>query len=136
VNILAADDKAIAVSASDAEDRLASFSQHGPGLTDIFALGVDVPAIKTDGDTEFIDGTSFAAPYVSGIAALLQEASETINGERLSDEEFLQILQASARPLNTTAPVTDPGYRVADAEAALEYFIANAALYDDDPLTA
>ncbi|MEO1456475.1 MAG: S8/S53 family peptidase [Pseudomonadota bacterium] len=134
VNILAADPNAIAVSATDSGNEFASFSQRDAELTDIAAIGVGVPVETVGGATGSVNGTSFAAPYVSGTAARLQEASETINGERLTDEEFLEILRNSGTDV-VGAPDAD-GYVVADADAAVEYFIANAEDYRDDPFIA
>jgi hypothetical protein len=130
VNILAADPSAIAVAATDAGDRFAGFSQRSETLTDIAAPGVDIPTVTRDGLVQEVDGTSFAAPLVSGIAALLQEAAEAVNGERLAEDEFLEILRLSGRDV-VGAPNDVPGYRVADPVAAVDFFLANAADYDD-----
>lgn len=65
---------AIGVGATDQRDRVASFSEHGPQVT-LSAPGVHVLAAyrtKQGGHTyAYFDGTSLAAPMVSGVAALV-----------------------------------------------------------------
>jgi subtilisin family serine protease len=74
--------EAITVGATDITDARASFSNFGP-FVDVFAPGVDITSTSNtdvngngvlDDATEHGNGTSFAAPYVSGIAARFIEA--------------------------------------------------------------
>lgn len=134
VNLLAADPNAIGVSAVDADGSFSSFSQRDPGLTDIAAPGENVAVDTIWGMTGRVSGTSFAAPLVSGTAARLQEASETMLGRRLTDEEFLDILQDSGDAV-AGAPSAE-GYRVADSNAAVEWFIDNVAMFSDPEAAA
>ncbi len=61
----------ISVGATDAQDNLAGFSNFGPSL-DLVAPGVNILSTTSAGDyNEGFSGTSFAAPFVSGAAALL-----------------------------------------------------------------
>ncbi len=131
VNVLAADPNVIGVSATDEDGEFASFSQTSETLTDIAALGVDVEVETVSGLTGSVSGTSFAAPTISGIAARLQEASETLIGERLTDEEFLEILQVSGAAVEDTGADAPDGWRIADGDAAVDYFIANASDYGE-----
>ena len=78
----------VSVGAMDRFDRLADFSNYGKNSVDLVAPGVDIymagsgdPADQTgstpvdpDSDYDTASGTSFAAPYVSGVAALLKAA--------------------------------------------------------------
>jgi hypothetical protein len=60
----------VCVAASDRTDALASFSNHGAHNVDLAAPGVDIAALSLDGPAASWSGTSFAAPVVSGAAAL------------------------------------------------------------------
>lgn len=127
VNVLAADPSVLAVSATDNLDRFASFSQRHPWQTDIAALGVRVGVDTVDGLRGFVSGTSFAAPYVAGTVAALQEAAEAVLGHDLSRRQVTHILQASGDAVLGVGRA--PGYKVADADAAVDWFLANAASF-------
>jgi subtilisin family serine protease len=62
----------VTAGATDQEDHAAPFSNYGP-CVDIHAPGVNVtaPWLMSQGGTITASGTSFAAPYVAGAAALL-----------------------------------------------------------------
>ena len=131
VQILASDANTIAVSASTSSNAVAGFSQHDAQLTDIFAFGQSVRVEKENGGADIVSGTSFAAPYVSGVAARLQQAANELIDQDLTDDQFLDILQQSGEDLSGHASVNDPaGYHVADANAALDYFLHNYQDYD------
>lgn len=59
----------ITVSASDSDDKIASFSSRGPQVKFI-APGVDVVSDKLGGGVISYNGTSMATPHVTGLAAL------------------------------------------------------------------
>lgn len=129
VSVLAADPFVYAVSATTEAKRFAGFSQADPKLTDISALGVNVPVETLSGGAGEVDGTSFSAPYVSGAIALLQEASEAVLGGKLDPDAAVEILQLSGTPV--VGAQEAPGYQVADADAALDFFLANSEDYAD-----
>ena len=60
----------ITVGATDREDRRAPFSNSGPQL-DFVAPGADIITVGRFGESESVRGTSFSAPMVSGVGALL-----------------------------------------------------------------
>lgn len=64
----------ISVAASDSSDTLASFSNYGKTTVDVMAPGVNVLSTYYDSSGAgyaFADGTSIAAPFAAGVAALV-----------------------------------------------------------------
>lgn len=64
-------DNVITVAASTDSDRIAAFSQWGSFDVDIAAPGELIRTTANDNDYGVVSGTSFAAPHVAGIAALI-----------------------------------------------------------------
>jgi subtilisin family serine protease len=65
----------ISVAATDQNDQKAAFSNFGPTTVDVAAPGVyilsTIPTFIEPNGYDFFDGTSMAAPHVSGLAGLL-----------------------------------------------------------------
>lgn len=61
----------ISVAAMDRNDELASFSNFGPNTVHIAAPGKDILSTWLNDEYRMASGTSMAAPFVSGVAALI-----------------------------------------------------------------
>jgi subtilisin family serine protease len=99
----AACDHVIAVGATDSGDRLASFSNRGPGL-DLTAPGVNILS-TVPGGYQKMSGTSMASPIVAGCASLVLSR---FPGDRPSDVE--STLEAGATDLGSPGYDTNFGY--------------------------
>ena len=86
-------DTVLAVSAVTESGLLAAFSNRGPGV-DLCAPGESIPVLTKGGIVSTYSGTSFAAPHVSGILALILSAEPGITAERA-----VSVLRSSAKNL-------------------------------------
>jgi subtilisin family serine protease len=118
--------EAVFVGASD-QDAIASFSDRGP-FVDLVAPGVMVRATEPGGSYGAVSGTSFAAPIVSGVAALML----SVNAE-LRPTILRQLLLDTAEDLGPAERDTSFGEGRVDAFAAVEAAIANRDLIDVTP---
>lgn len=109
----AASPSVIAVSATDAYDRLFTASNRGRHIA-VAAPGVDIFLPAPDNKYQMTSGTSFSAAYVSGLAALMIERNS-----QLRPDEIRSILMTTARDLG--APGRDDlfGAGAADAFSAV-----------------
>jgi len=110
----AANADVIAVSATDAQDRLFSASNRGSYVS-VAAPGVDIFLPAPDGKYQMTSGTSFSAAYVSGLAALMLERNPA-----LKPRELRAILMKTARDLGSPGRDDQFGAGEADAFAAVE----------------
>ncbi len=81
---------------STAADRIVSFSQRDDGLSDAFAPGALIAGAGLGGGVATFSGTSMAAPYVTGVAALAQQLALDKLGRRLTLDEFRSLLVSTA----------------------------------------
>ena len=72
----------VAVAATDRSDRIAADTYYGPNI-DIAAPGVDIWSASIS-DYAIGSGTSFSAPYVAGVAALLKSTEPSMGHEELA----------------------------------------------------
>ena len=73
----------IVVGASDENDAKCSFSNYGRTRVDIFAPGTNLYSTTSGGGYGVNSGTSFAAPYVAGVAALLLSMDSSLTATEL-----------------------------------------------------
>lgn len=73
----------IVVGASDENDAKCSFSNYGQTSVDLFAPGTWIYTTSSTGGYVADDGTSLAAPYVAGVAALLLSMDSSLTAEEL-----------------------------------------------------
>ena len=111
--------ESFAVGATDTDDVIASFSSRGPspwGETkpDVSAPGTNVRSSVPGGGYAEYQGTSMAAPHVTGLAALLFQAQP---GLSLSAAE--QAMTSTAVPLGSPIPNNDYGWGRIDAYNAV-----------------
>jgi subtilisin family serine protease len=109
----AANPNVIAVSATDAQDRLFSASNRGSYIA-LAAPGVDIFLPAPGGKYQMTSGTSFSAAYVSGVAALLLDRNFALKPEALR-----ATLTTTARDLGSPGRDELFGDGQADAYAAV-----------------
>ncbi|QDW37688.1 S8 family serine peptidase [Bradyrhizobium sp. KBS0727] len=105
----AANPNVIAVSGTDAQDRLFTASNRGNYIA-IAAPGADIFLPAPDEKYQITSGTSFSAAYVSGIAALIMERNPA-----LKPNDVRAILTRTARDLG--APGRDDLFGAGEADA-------------------
>lgn len=110
--------EAIAVGATDDLDQVARFSSRGPSPWDeikpeITAPGVQIRSSLPGGTFGVKNGTSMAAPHVTGVVALMLQADPT-----LTVEDVETILTSTAVPLDVRMPNNNSGWGRVDAYSA------------------
>jgi hypothetical protein len=105
----AANPDVIAVTATDADDRLFARANRGTHIA-VAAPGVDILAAAPGGSYQMHSGTSFAAAQVSGIAALLLERNAQLDAAAVR-----RILMSTARDLGAPGHDDQFGSGLADA---------------------
>src|SRR6266404_5885548 len=105
----AANPNVIAVSGTDAKEKLFAASNRGNYVA-LAAPGADIFLPAPDGKYQMTSGTSFSAAYVSGIAALMLERNPA-----LKPNEVRAILTNTARDLG--APGRDDLFGAGEADA-------------------
>lgn len=102
------DNVVIGVVALDTQNQRASFSNYGADCADIAAPGVNIFATQVSGLNQDYggnwNGTSLAAPIISGVAALARSAYPA-----LTPDQFLLALQLSVDPIRDRSPSGESG---------------------------
>jgi thermitase len=76
----------ISVAATDYHDKLASFSNYGMNSVDLAAPGVSIYSTTPSGGYKYLNGTSMATPYVSGVAALVKSQYPSMTGAQIKSK--------------------------------------------------
>lgn len=112
----------VCISASDVEDRLAPFSSTGPEVA-LIAPGKNIITTDSKGKYSQKSGTSFAAPHVTGVLALLLGFYlSPFAGRDLPAEDLIEILKSSAQPLPSLAN-TEQGSGLVNALMAVSRLV-------------
>ncbi len=110
-------DDILTVGAINRNGERASFSQYGD-LLDVMAPGVDILSTLPDNEIGYSYGTSTAAPFAAGIAALILEKNPELSSRQVCD-----IMAASAIGLKNFSETDhkdyEYGYGLVNAENAL-----------------
>jgi subtilisin family serine protease len=104
----------IAVTATDAEDKLFDQANRGTHIA-VAAPGVAILAAAPEGSYKMQSGTSFAAAQVSGVVALLLERNRKLDAPAIR-----QLLTSTARDLGAPGHDEQFGSGLVDAFAAVE----------------
>lgn len=115
----------VAVAATTSRGARAGFSNHGRGIT-LSAPGENILSTLNSGRSmpeaptyAAYNGTSMAAPHVAGVVALMQSAA----GGKLTPEQVVRILKATARPLPGSCR-EGCGAGIANADGAVDKAMA------------
>lgn len=113
------------VGAVDSAMQVSAFSSRGPSACDAALFpkvaapgeGVLTTDLSMGGHANYVlvAGTSFAAPHVAGVMALLKDAQPLATGD-----DLMNAVQAGAYDLEPAGPDEGTGYGVVDAVIALE----------------
>ena len=100
----------VSVGAVDRDGSAASFSQRNEGLT-VVAPGVDVPTLSFRYSDRYVavNGTSFSAPFVAGMAAVARSVNPDMN-----QAQFMELLRQSAVPRGSAGFNTTYGHGMVD----------------------
>lgn len=117
VNYPAGYPNTIAVGSTNTDDKIANSSVHG-NYIDVCAPGVEIYSTITGNDYGYMNGTSMAAPHVSGLVSLLKGYREN-----LANDDVLNIIRLSADDKGTLGFDSIYGHGRINAERALNYLI-------------
>lgn len=101
----------VAVSATDSQDKLASFSNFGPEI-ELAAPGVRIYSTYKGGSYAYLSGTSMACPHVTGAAALVWASGAASNAA------VRDTLTSTAEDLGAAGRDPNFGYGIVDAQKA------------------
>lgn len=128
----AAENLCIQVGASDPKDQRVNFSSHGLGL-DLVAPGTRIwttlPTYFTAGVSSYAvgDGTSFAAPFVTGAVGLLAALRP-----ELTDDDFQHVIRESADDIGAPGIDNETGWGRLNVARALSSVRPEFGIWHDE----
>ncbi|MEM7823010.1 MAG: S8 family serine peptidase, partial [Candidatus Aenigmatarchaeota archaeon] len=87
------------VAASYKDDAVTYYSNVHPTMLDIVAPGHAINSTKMPNTYGTGSGTSFAAPHIAGVAAILQQQSRLMNNRTLTPDELRDLLNKTGKPV-------------------------------------
>lgn len=95
---------------------------------DVVAPGVNISSLDYTGNAKFKSGTgtSYAAPHVTALAAILKSVDKNIDIER-----FLKIIKNTSTDIYDEGYDVDSGYGIVNVAAAVEYMLSDQAVYQN-----
>jgi subtilisin family serine protease len=103
-----------AVSATDADESRADYSNYGDYI-DVVAPGTSIPSTYPGSRYAALSGTSMASPHVAALASLVC----AVNPD-LTNEEVMELLRQTAKDLGPSGKDNDFGYGQIDVRSALQ----------------
>ena len=119
--------KVIAVGAVDSSERRASFSNFGDAL-DVMAPGVSIYSTQLGTGYQYLSGTSTAAPFVAGLAALMLTVNPALTPVEIGD-----IINSTAQDISISGYDTSTGWGIVDSFAAVEQVASPTVTITDYP---
>lgn len=104
----------ISVVSTTSSDQLSSFSNYGVNKTDVSAPGSTIFSLYPPDEYNFLSGTSMAAPFVSGAAAMILNESPDMTGFQVKE-----IIINSSDSISALSSKTSSGSRI-NLQTALE----------------
>lgn len=127
LNYPAAYERVISVGATDQNDNLTSFSCTGAGM-DVVAPGLSILSLNGPTGTSSLSGTSFSAPLVSGVAALILAVNPT-----LTVSEVTKTINFNADDLGAGGYDNTFGFGRLNARRAVEAAANGQTTYTSNP---
>ena len=119
--------KVIAVGAVDSSEGHADFSNYGSTL-DVVAPGVSIYSTQAGSSYQSLTGTSTAAPYVAGLAALMLTVNPMLTPVDVGD-----IINSTARDIWNSGFDTLTGHGIINCFAAVEQVASPTVSFTDYP---
>ena len=123
------DPNVLTVSAIDSSYALASWSNTGSPI-DLAAPGVGIYTTTAGGGYGAVSGTSFSAPIVAGVAALVISANPSLSGSQVQ-----QVLKQSADDLGAVGWDPSYGWGRVNAQRAVNLAVSLGQTQDTTPPT-